>query len=241
MRSRTPEATRAKTAHTALLLCVASAIGCATLQPHAGAAVEQAAATEDAASLRFVEGTPNGLVLRLTTDVDADQLVLFRAQDDAEPVVLQTVDLTNALRQALSDGVDSVDSTIVPGQFRYQFALVRDGEFVAQSTIVDVYWRVPPPRTEPVVRAAFSDAVELAWRTPHDARAVVERRDVLDQTSEFARVATVAAGQGVWVDRDVAAGQVWSYRVTLAFEHDGEFLQYGVVSEEVYASTPESQ
>ncbi len=197
-----------------------------------------------ASSLAAVEGRPAGIVLRLQCEnPGAASVELYRVVDEEDPELLQNLAVDDRLGPALREGLELVDSTVVADRrFTYQmFTIGSNGAVLERSNVVDIDWRTPPPRaTEVVAVAPFTDAVELSWRPQPGLGVVVFRRDVI-QDGRFARVTTLRPGSRAWVDRDVSAAGVWSYRIAFARRDDSGLVQYGAPSEEVYASTPEPQ
>lgn len=216
---------------------------CASLRPLAQApAPDSGSALPSAIELRAVEGRPQGLVLRLTSAMEElDRVELYRVVGASKPELLESIEVDASVQTALARGVEIIDGAMTPGSAHaYQAVAVADGALAAESAIVDVEWRDPPARPTTVrARAPLPDAVELSWVACHGCGAMIFRRDVLAD-GPFERLAAIAAGRApLFVDRDVRPGGVWSYRVALAKEAEkGGLVQYGPLSEEVYASTP---
>ena len=221
-----------------LALLIASACG-TVRDPFQASDNATAAVAVTESTLNAVEGRPAGVVLRLSSTVsDAEALELFRVRDDDDATLLHTLTIDETLRVQLESGVELVDSTVEPGhQYQYQFSVTgKPGDRARTSNLITVRWRQPPPR--PVDLAAtvtFAGVVELSWESIAHAGAVIFRRDVLDEQSQFIRVGEVDAGGGIFVDRQLDPGGVYSYRVARSLT-DGDFTQFGSASEEVYAS-----
>lgn len=230
-----------KRLHASFVVIICFLASCASLERLVPGPAEVPVAAHQTVILEAVEGRPNGVVLRLRTDVEGiSALELYRAVGDGEAQLLQELAVDEQLAQALSRGVELVDPNVRPNTLhQYQLVLVRDGEVLEASAVLDVEWSPPPP---PILEfraaATLTDAVELRWEAPAEYGAVVFRRDVLAD-GPFERLRELDAScRGAFVDRDVRPGGVWSYRVALSRVNVGGFHQYGPPSEEVYASTP---
>ena len=218
---------------------------CASLQAPAGppySALDTNASLTT--SLTAVEGRPGGVVLRIqSTQPRAVSVELYRVADDGEPQRLQAIRMDGPLAESLQQGVELGDGTVVAHQrLTYQLlAIGADDEVVERSQAIEVAWQPPPgPPLELVASAPFENAVELTWQPVAGLGVVVFRRDVLTEGG-FERVVNLRGPATSWVDREVEASGVWSYRVAFTVVHDSGFTQFGSPSEEVYASTPEPQ
>lgn len=224
-----------------LVLLVASG-ACASLEPlapNAPATVDDERVARHL-TLTAIEGQPQGLVLRIEgAEVEAvETLELFRVGGEGEPTLLHALPADDRIRRNLSEGgIELLDDTLVPGEsYAYQVLGVMQDEVVETSSIVEVVWN-PPPVPEAVTAAAhLPDAVEIDWDAPCGCGAIIFRRDVLADGA-FERHAVVRPPHSDWVDRDVRAAGVWSYRVALSRDVSDVSL-YGPPSVEVYASTP---
>lgn len=215
---------------------------CASLQP-LGEEARRVPQEPDASSTELVavEGRPQGLVLLLATSLpDVKTLELHRVRDDEDPQLLQTIEVDAQLSALLGRGVELVDGSVRPGSsHHYQLVAIRADATSEASAILDVDWATAPPMPNRLAaEAVLPGAVELRWEPLQGHGAVVFRRDVLRE-GRFERVAAVRPdARGVFVDRDVRPGGVWSYRVALLRENASGLVQYGPGSDEVYAATP---
>lgn len=230
-----------------LLVIAAILTSCASLRPlSVPTSSAQAPDRDDGLQLSAREGRPNGVLLRLQAadaPADCEKLALYRLEQGAEQAeLLHELVLDESLRDGLIRGIEVVDQGVRPGAvFTYQlFGLDERDEVRRRSAALDVNWREPPDAPQEVTASApFVDAVELQWKSPSDAGAVIFRRNVLEEGSGFRRVAELQRGARSWVDRDVRPAGVWSYRVASSQTNDVGMVQYGPPSEEVYASTPD--
>lgn len=215
---------------------------CGSVRP-ASRPIEATVEVDESTQLTAVEGRPSGVVLRLSTSAEATTVELYRVVSGGDPTLLQSLNLDERLRSALAEGLDIVDSTVRAGdELTYQLFVIGEGdEVIARSQLATVSWATPPPRPVDLeTNAPFPDVVEVSWHSPNDDySAIILRRDVL-AGSGFQRVGLIDAPARQWVDRDVSAAGVWSYRIALARRGPDGFLQFGAPSEEVYASTPEA-
>lgn len=248
-------ASRPATAPLLAAVLLLAATGCGSFAPpapfRAQADVPTSSEKTGALGVRPVEGRPDGLVLALHFDVDLDpgsRLVVERRVGSDEPERLRTIELDgDRARRASEEGIEFIDRSVQPDStIHYRVAYYRPGRSPGPDTSPDrrspvrtVEWSSPPSRPEEVTaRADTHRAVELRWE-PGGTGALIFRRDVLDRSAGAQRIAVLEAGErGVHLDRDIAPGGVYAYRVALAVEHDS-YTQYGPPSEPLYVSLPE--
>ena len=230
------------------LLCALSP-GCGTLAAPVTIAptsetARPGAPAEAGLSVQPVEGRPQGLLLRLTTDFQPDpasRLELRRRVGDAPAETLRTIEVGGEVAERLTgEGLDFLDRSVTPAK-RHVYQLVYRPETDAPraSAPLTVTWQPPP--AAPTALHAFADtpaAVELNWRASAPG-ALLFRRDVLDKNQETRRIAHLGpSAGGRYVDRDVEPGGVYAYRIALARPNEG-FTQYGPPSEPLYVSVPD--
>lgn len=229
---------------TGLLLGLA---GCAALR--APAEFTPAKAPSAAAlplQIEPVEGRPNGLVLRFTCACelpDDGWLQLLRARGDETAQLFRNIRLDARLRDRLTGtGLELLDRSIDPQPTHYQLRVraAHDdapGQTLHVSAPLVVRWRTPPARpAELQAHSHIAGTVELRWMAPADTGALIFRRNVLDSSARWERLARVGpSAQGIFVDRQVEPAGVYAYRVALAIDTTST-VQFGRPSEELYVT-----
>lgn len=216
---------------------------------HSPDAPDTTAGPENALGLYIepLRGTPEGLVLRLSSRVRAPgdtSLHLVRHDPDGTARMLLEVTLDRRDAERLYDGrIDFLDAELpAAGLYAYELvAQIPDGASHAPQATVRWYEPPPPVADLRVVQAtAAGDGGRVVLEWPHVGRfdAMVLRRDIVDgqvRPGVLARLDGAAGGH--FVDHSVEAGGVYAYQVVFV-EPRASVPQYGRASDELYATVP---
>ncbi len=220
--------------HTCFLVLFTTS--CAAIQPAITGATP---AQNPSATLTVYEGRPASIVLELQAiESSAETMELWRSVDGGPAELIQNTLFDQATRAKMADsGVLLVDADAPFGTLLYQ-VVFRVADDMSESTVVKVQW-VPGP-SAPTLRleSLGTSAVRLRWDQPSQNGCVVFRRDLL--TGDRPKVLTRMKGScdGLFLDTDVHASGVYSYRVATSDLSRG-FPRYSEPSDETYVTIPE--
>ena len=206
-------------------------------------------AAQPALSVELMEGRPNGLLLRLRVSpalkLPADarlSLWRLRSLDDEEgvPLLEQAFEADGPRRAALEgEGLGVLDAQ--PGApdtpIIYILRVAPPApELMLASAPLTTRWRAPA--AAPGALRALADLpgiIEISWRSQPGCQTLIFRRVIDSDDPRPARIAQLpASADGVFVDRDVAPGAVYAYRLACVLEDAQGVPFFGRASGELF-------
>lgn len=240
-----------KTIVVGCILCMTSA--CAAFVPQVTTPPTtkdraQTVKTSPDATLRFIEGRPNGILMSINwprLPEGTTHLHIERRYNEEKPTIIQVIKLEPKYIRALADkGLNLLDGRLGrAGDYTYRILAISK-QPLGQSQSMEITWR--PPATMPIpikTRAVLEPThIEISW--PHKAGwgAVVFRRDLFGTKRRLRRIKnTTAAHHSTIFDRDVQPGGVYAYRVAYARIDARGQRYFGQPSPEVFVTVPQNK